>query len=147
MARAPSRWEGRRMRVLPVLAAAAVLAISGCGSDDESPSGGGASGGSSQATTVALEDNAFAPATISGEPGSKVTLELENTGQAEHTFTLDSQKVDEELESGAKETVEVTIPKSGSVEFYCRYHKAGGMVGTLGAGAADSGGKSKSAYY
>jgi plastocyanin len=130
------------MRVT-ILLAALVLALAGCGSDDEaSPSSGG--GG---ATRLALEDNTFDPATIEGEPGSKVQLDLENTGKAEHTFTVDSQKIDEEVEPGATATVSVTIPDSGSVEFYCRYHRGGGMVGTLGEGGEPSQEKGKGAYY
>ena len=134
------------MRIAIVLVAAA-LVVAGCGSDDESSSGG-SSGASGGATKLALQDNTFAPATIKGDPGSKVTVDLDNTGKAEHTFTVDSQKIDKELEPGDTATVSVTIPESGSVEFYCRYHKAGGMVGTLGAGdaPADSG-KGKGSYY
>jgi plastocyanin len=127
---------------LPILLAALALAAAGCGSDDEAePSSGGGS------TKLALEDNTFDPATIDGDPGSKVTLELDNTGKAEHTFTVDSQKVDEELEPDATKTVSVTIPDSGSVEFYCRYHRAGGMVGKLGSGGEPAQDKGKGSYY
>jgi plastocyanin len=128
------------MRLLTLLAALA-LAVAGCGSDDgPQPASGGT-------TKLALQDNTFDPATIDGDPGSKVTLALENSGKAEHTFTVDDQKVDEELEPGDKATVSVTIPDSGSVEFYCRYHRAGGMVGTLGSGGEPSQDKGKGSYY
>jgi plastocyanin len=136
-------------RIAALLAAAAMLAFAGCGSDDNtsSSSGGGGGGGyggqstssksssskSGEADEIELDDNYFEPKTITGKPGSKMTVELKNEGQAEHTFTIDSQKIDKELEGGEDAEVSFTIPKAGSVEFYCKYHKAAGMVGKLAA--------------
>ena len=131
------------MRIATLIAVAFLLPA-GCGSDDESPapaSGGGGGG----ATTLTMQDNSFDPTKVDGDAGKKVTLTLENSGQAAHTFTIDDQKVDTEVEPGASATVDVTIPDSGSVEFYCRFHS--GMAGTLGAGDAPSEGGGKGSYY
>jgi plastocyanin len=140
------------MRFALVLAAVALATgAAGCGSDSN---GGSSSSGSSSAKSggpseLELDDNYFKPTTISGKAGSTVKLELANDGSAEHTFTIDSQKVDKELKGGEKAEVTVKFPASGSVQFYCRYHKASGMVGklTVGSGAAaptKSGSKSSS---
>jgi plastocyanin len=82
-------------------------------------------------TAVSLGDYFFKPTVIEGKSGSKVTLELKNVGQVAHTFTIDSQKIDQNLDPGASATVTVTIPKTGAVSFYCRYHRSSGMAGAL----------------
>ena len=82
---------------------------------------------------VEAYDNYFQPKTISGKPGSTVKLELKNEGQAEHTFTVDAQKISKSLAPGSKTTVSLKIPSSGSVQFYCQYHKSLGMTGTVKA--------------
>ena len=140
-----------------------VLAAAGCGSSGSSSSGGTTtdeSGGGGQKTiagvnandhgTKAVEDNGktevelddyyFQPTVLEGKAGEKVTLELKNEGKTEHTFTIDSQGVNKELGPGEKAEVDVTIPKSGVVSFYCRYHKSEGMAGALAVTGAATGG-------
>ena len=141
-----------------VTAALLVLAagvLAGCGSSSSSSSGSTESGGSSggggkkviagvQAndhgtkavedsgkTEVELDDFYFSPTVLQGKPGEKVTLELKNEGQVEHTFTIDSQGVDKDLQPGDEGEVTVTIPKSGAISFYCKFHKGSGMAGAL----------------
>ena len=60
-------------------------------------------------------------------PGATVTVELKNEGKAQHTFTVDGG-VDQQLAPGAKATVTVTAPKSGSLQFHCDFHGAMGMT-------------------
>lgn len=83
---------------------------------------------------VELDDYYFQPTVLKGKPGSSVTLELKNEGSVEHNFTIDSQGIDKDLEAGEDAKVSVTIPKSGSVSFYCKYHKNMGMAGALSGG-------------
>lgn len=80
-----------------------------------------------------MYDNYFKPKTITGKPGSTVKVELKNEGQREHNFTIDGQKANADVQPGKNATVSVVIPKSGSVQFYCQYHKGLGMVGTVKA--------------
>jgi plastocyanin len=68
---------------------------------------------------------------LQGKPGEKVTLELKNEGKVEHTFTIDSQGIDKHLQPGSKAEATVTIPQSGAVSFYCKFHKSSGMAGAL----------------
>jgi plastocyanin len=80
-----------------------------------------------------MVDDAFQPKTITGKAGSTVKVELKNTGSREHNFKIDGQKADADVEPGEDATVSVKIPTSGSVQFYCEYHKGLGMVGTVKA--------------
>jgi plastocyanin len=147
------------MNKITALMAIAALAIplTACGSSSDNSSstgstaasGGGVYGsGSSKKTTasssspssssgevkVKMVDDAFQPKTITGKAGSTVKVELKNTGAREHNFKIDSQKqADADVEPGEDATVTVKIPTSGSVQFYCEYHKGLGMVGTVKA--------------
>jgi plastocyanin len=156
----------RAVKVLALPCIAAAILAAGCGSDDNGDSGGtttsskAASGKSSPAsgesspratnisgkseTEMEADDNYFKPAVLTGKPGQSVTLNLKNEGQAEHTFTIASQKVDKELKPDATATVRVKLPASGSVQFICRYHADQGMRGSLAVGKATSGGSSSS---
>jgi plastocyanin len=66
-------------------------------------------------------------------PRRFVTLELKNEGKTEHNFSIDDQMIDQDLEAGESAKVTVTIPQSGEVSFYCKYHKSQGMAGALSA--------------
>jgi plastocyanin len=89
-------------------------------------------------TAVVLGDYYFKPTVIEGKAGAKITLALKNDGSVAHTFTIDAQGIDKNLDPGATATVTVTIPKTGAVSFYCRYHRSSGMAGALAV--AGSGG-------
>jgi plastocyanin len=63
-----------------------------------------------------------------------VKVDLQNTGSNEHNFKIDGQpKADADVQPGKSGTAVVKIPTSGSVQFYCEYHKGLGMVGTVKA--------------
>jgi plastocyanin len=151
--RASGVWRDmHRLFVLPP-AALAALALAACGSSNSdtatvgsqptptTSSSSGASGskvaddasGASGGGEVEMYDNYFKPKTITGKPGQMVKIELKNEGKAEHNFKIDGQKADADVEPGEDATVSVKIPKSGSVQFYCEYHKGLGMVGTVKA--------------
>jgi plastocyanin len=140
-----------------------LLAAAGCGSSSSSSSGGTTTeesgGGAGQKAiagvkandhgTKAVEDNGktevelddfyFKPTVLEGKPGQTVTLELKNEGQTEHTFTIDSQNVEQDLGPGEEAEVDVTIPKSGVVSFYCKFHKSSGMAGALAVTGQEGG--------
>lgn len=84
-------------------------------------------------TEVELDDYYFEPTVLEGNPGAKVELELANEGNEEHNFSIDSQNIDQDVEAGESAKVTVTIPQSGQVSFYCKYHKSMGMAGALSA--------------
>ena len=80
-----------------------------------------------------LDDKYFEPTLLKGKPGQKVTVGLGNKGTLEHTFTIDSESVDVDLKSGDERKATVTFPASGTLSFYCRFHKSKGMAGGLEA--------------
>ena len=146
-----------RITVLLAISALA-LPLAACGSGNSSSSsttkaaassGGGGSGYGGVKTTTAsnktasassgvvkvnMVDDAFQPKAITGKAGSTVKVELKNTGNNEHNFKIDSQKkADADVKPGKSATVTVKIPTSGSLQFYCEYHKGLGMVGTVKA--------------
>jgi plastocyanin len=87
-------------------------------------------------TEVELDDFYFEPTVLKGRAGSQVTLELKNEGSTEHNFTIDSQGIDKDVEAGEDAKVSVTIPQSGEISFYCKYHKSMGMAGALAVGGS-----------
>jgi plastocyanin len=90
-------------------------------------------------TEVELDDYYFKPSVLEGKPGDQVILELKNEGQVEHSFTVDAQRIDQDVQPGDDAEVTVTIPKSGAVSFYCKFHKGSGMAGALAVKGAATG--------
>ena len=131
-----------------------VLVVSGCGASKQSGAGdegtkatiAGVSANDhgskdvSGEAKVELDDDYFEPTVLKGKPGARVELELENEGKVEHNFSIDSQKIDEDVDAGETATVTATIPQSGELSFYCKYHKGSGMAGALEANGPASGG-------
>ena len=147
--------------IVAVLGLGVVPLVAGCGSSsssssstESSSSGGGKktiagvqandhgtkTARSSGKTEVELDDFYFKPTVLQGKPGEQVKVELKNEGKMEHTFTIDSQEIDQDLQPGDEAEVMVTIPKSGAVSFYCKFHKSSGMAGALAVSGATGGG-------
>ena len=132
--------------------ALACLALVGCGKDDEAGSGGSApvalSGTVNDHGTkdlagkdefeLELDDFYFGPTYIKAAPGAKVKVELKNEGSMPHTFTIDALSVDQTVNAGQEADVNVTLPASGAVAFYCKFHKGQGMQGALYFNAGDT---------
>jgi plastocyanin len=73
----------------------------------------------------------FDPTVLAGSAGQKITVHVENKGTLPHTFTIDAQQIDVTLQPGDEQDVQVTLPQSGAVEFYCSFHHGQGMAGEL----------------
>jgi plastocyanin len=150
----------RKIRVarLLVLFLALGLVASACSKKTETTGGasprasesGGASGsgqitiGSDQANnkgtasitgkedfSVEVDDFYFKPTVLKGTAGQQIRLELENESSTLHNFTLADQNIDQDIQAGQKMEVTLKLPASGFLEFFCKYHKASGMVGEL----------------
>lgn len=80
---------------------------------------------------VEMDNFYFKPTVLKGTPGQQLKIELSNEGTALHNFTLEAQSIDQDVAQGQKADVAVTFPQSGFLEFFCKYHKARGMVGEL----------------
>lgn len=134
-----------RLRWLMALLAVVALLGAACGGegtdqvdgDDtgaptvESPTGDAGDGddvGGGGGETLELADFEFVPSELAVASGTTVTLD--NTGQAPHTFTIEDEGIDEQVDAG--QSGEVTIDLDpGEYDFVCTFHEAQGMVGTL----------------
>jgi plastocyanin len=78
-----------------------------------------------------LDDFYFSPTVVTGSAGATITLHLENEGSTEHNFSLTDQGIDQDVEAGEKAEVSVTVPDSGTLVFFCKYHQDMGMRGAI----------------
>jgi len=140
----------RTFPLLALLLAALAFALAACGDDD---SDSGESESDDEAATIEIDgetanyegtealtgasiefeedDFYFEPTVLTGDAGQKVTLEITNEGDSAHNLTIDDQNVDEDTEPGDTASVDVEIPESGVVQFYCAFHTAQDMRGAL----------------
>jgi plastocyanin len=154
----------KRQLLWPAAVVILVLAAAGCGGggNSESGEGGGTTtiagmqteshgtkdvSNESGKVEIELYDNYFEPTVLEGKPGQKVELELKNEGKATHTFTLSEQSVDQEVQPADEAEVNVTFPKSGELEFVCKFHGSSGMIGALKVSSGSSSTSSKSSKY
>lgn len=128
--------------LIACLVFAVVLFTTGCGEDEggkitvggqEANDHGTEDVSGSDSAEFEMDDYYFEPTVVQGEPGQKVTLEAFNEGDEEHNLTIEDQDIDEDLESDEETEIEVTIPESGTVVFFCKYHESRGMRGALQA--------------
>jgi len=146
--------RGRTRLMLP-LSVAFVLAAAACGgSSNSSESEGGTTTIAGQSASdhgtkdvsgeskpeIEMYDFYFEPTVLTGKPGETVTLELKNKGKVEHNLTIDGQGVDQNVAAAEEAEVQVTFPKSGTVLFYCKFHRSQGMAGGLTVSGGSSGG-------
>jgi plastocyanin len=132
------------MRRLLALTVAGMLVLAACGGDDDSADGDaapvelpgtvndeGTETVSGDQVDLEADDFSFGPTFLEADGGTTLTVTVENVGDAPHTFTIDDADIDEELDPGASAEVEVTVPDSGSLAFYCRLHRGQGMQGAF----------------
>ena len=82
--------------------------------------------------SITIEEFAFAPTVLVGAAGQELEVTLVNEGDGPHTFTIDNQEVNVALRREQSGEATVTFPDTGEpVLFYCRFHRAQGMVGAL----------------
>ncbi len=79
-------------------------------------------------TTLLMVDNAFQPADITIASGS--TLVFTNQGAAPHNFSIDGQDIDQDVNAGETEDESIELAP-GTYDFFCKFHVAAGMTGTL----------------
>ncbi|MDP9184520.1 MAG: cupredoxin domain-containing protein [Actinomycetota bacterium] len=133
----------RRGSAIGALLVATIFIVTACSSGSSTSSAaGGSSSSSSQSeapanvqgkssTKVTAQNFFFSPSTLDGTAGQKLTITLDNEGTVAHNFSIDDQNISVTLQPGTEQDIEVTFPQSGSVQFYCVFHKANGMTGQL----------------
>ena len=117
----------RGKRYLVMLAAVSALALvsAACGGDDDDSGDGG--GGGAADVTMTVKDFEFDPSTVDVSSG-ETTIEITNTGDVEHSFTMDDDSVSQDVEPGESATVTVNV--TADAGFHCEYHPDQ-MTGTL----------------
>ena len=107
------------------LVALVAVVLAACGGD-----GGGSEddGGTvSDTSTITLRDNTFSPSNPTIAAGD---VELVNEGEAPHTFTVEGEDVDVEVEAGQTTTATVDL-EPGTYTLFCEFHREQGMEATL----------------
>jgi plastocyanin len=120
--------SARRSAIVAVILILAMVTAS-CGGDDGNGDDGGGDEGSGGAASITIADLAFDPSTLT-VPSGATEIEITNDDEAEHTFTLDDDSVDQDLAPGESATVTVDI--SSTTGFHCAIHPE--MTGTLEVG-------------
>jgi plastocyanin len=85
--------------------------------------------------TLAGGDFFFEPTCVVAEPGSQLTISVDNVGRILHNIAVEEQDIDEDVGAGETITVTVEVPDSGTLHFICKYHTSAGMVGAVTTGA------------
>lgn len=83
-----------------------------------------------QEVTVSIEDNFFAPANITVEPGTTVTW-VQNGDNAHTTTSYDGLWDSGIIEGGSGGSFSFTFEEPGTYDYYCIPHEELGMVGTV----------------
>jgi plastocyanin len=122
------RVSARRSAIVGVILILAMVTAS-CGGDDGNGDDGGGDAGVGGATSITIADLAFDPSTLTVSAGA-TEIEITNDDEAEHTFTLDDDSVDQDLAPG--ESATVTVDVSSTTGFHCAIHPE--MTGTLEVG-------------
>jgi len=79
--------------------------------------------------TVTQANYTFSPSTFKVASGDTITVK-DSTPSTPHTFTIDGQNVDVEVSPATSQDVKIDLP-AGTYPFFCRFHQAEGMTGTL----------------
>lgn len=112
-----------RLIILIALTASGVSALGGCGSSKS---------GSAATVKMEADDFYFEPADVEATVGKATTLTIENEGKVEHNFSITELGVTKDIEAGKKANLAFTPKQSGTLQFFCKYHVAQGMKGSLG---------------
>lgn len=84
--------------------------------------------------SIEAEDTFFTPTCLTGVPPGEFALAVHNAGAALHNISVPDQGIDMDVEPGQSVTVHVKVA-GVVVPFFCKYHRASGMVGSLVAQA------------
>jgi plastocyanin len=90
-----------------------------------------ASSSGSGPVTITLVDFSFNPSNVTASTSQDIVLT--NTGSALHNFSIEGTPIDQDVQPGQSVTLAAPGPsfQPGTYSFFCKYHKAQGMVGTL----------------
>ena len=107
-----------RWKTVAIAMAALVVALPACGGGDEPP----ACEDPQPAGSVTMDDFSYEPTCVEAAPGD--SLEVVNDGQAPHTFTVESEGDEAEVDVAAGERATLAVPDlaAGTYRVVCTYH-------------------------
>jgi plastocyanin len=73
----------------------------------------------------------FKPTFVRVTPGGKVTVKVENEGNTDHNFSITALNIDQTIAKGQDKEITFTLPSSGAVAFFCKFHVGSGMQGAF----------------
>jgi plastocyanin len=87
--------------------------------------------GSGPFAVVTEADFHFTPSTFA--IGTSQGLSIKNSGPSLHNFSIPGTQVDIDVQPGQSSNTEAIggVVKAGTYQFFCKYHKSRGMVGTI----------------
>ena len=85
------------------------------------------------ATDVALrvDDYFFEPKVIQGRAGQPLRLRIDNAASTLHNLSVPRLGIDRDLPPKSRVEIDVTVPRSGPIEFFCKFHGPLGQQGQL----------------
>jgi plastocyanin len=107
-----------RRNTVAIVIAVVVAAMPACGGETETP----ACEDPQPAGTVTMDDFSYEPTCVEAAPGD--SLEVVNDGQAPHTFTVESEGDEVEVDVAAGERATLAVPDlaAGTYRVVCTYH-------------------------
>jgi plastocyanin len=110
-----------------LLLALVALAVSACSDSSSEKTTTG------MPVSVAIQNFAFQPASLSAQPGDKLQVTVKNNDTTAHTFTIEALSVDHEMKPGEQATFTIDAKSQGGFTYHCRFHSS--MIGTLQVGS------------
>ncbi|MFN2471447.1 MAG: cupredoxin domain-containing protein [Gaiellaceae bacterium] len=132
--------------------AAALLALAGCGGNDDEGDSGEPRGSSIKTIQISETDFKLDPSTVNVDEPGVYTLHVVNDGDATHALEAEGEGLETETaELGPGESADLKVElKDGEYELYCPVgdHKDRGMTGsvTVGGGGGTTEESSSSTY-
>ena len=115
-------WSTKIMRSVSVVG---LLLLGACGGGGDADAGN--DDGSAASSTVTMRDNEFVPTDPVVAAGD---VRLVNEGEAPHTFTVEGEAVDVEVDAGQTVTEAIDLAP-GTYTLFCEFHRGQGMEATL----------------
>jgi len=81
--------------------------------------------------TLRVDDYFFEPKVIQGRAGQPLRLRIENAASTLHNLSAPRLGLDRDLPPKSRVEIDVTVPRSGPVEFFCKFHGPLGQQGQL----------------
>ena len=87
------------------------------------------------AVEMTMVDFGYQPGTIEATAGQPVRIQLTNSGQQPHTFTIDDVVDSGDMDENESQLVEFTPAQAGTLTFYCTVHGQAAMSGEVNVAA------------